>query len=112
MSTSSTPREAQPELRANRYSHGMALMCPHCSTRCIIRTSRAISETYREAWAICAGCGFKGKAHTAWDAEASPSLRPSPSVRLPRLEYQEAVEQFAAEELAESDQTDLFLNTG
>lgn len=104
--------EPAPSVQANRYSHGIAVSCPHCSARCIIRTSRKVTETYREAWAICPGCGFKGKAHVAWDAEASPSLLPDPRVSLPRIPYNDAVDQFATEELRRRDQRDMFADTG
>lgn len=104
--------DQQPAIQANRYSHGIRLACPHCKQPAIIRTSRQVVETYREAWAICPSCGFKGKAHVSWDAEASPSLMPNPKVSLPRMDYRDAVEQFAAEELARRPQMDMFANTG
>lgn len=110
--TTPLPADDAPVLQANRYAHGIALSCPHCSQRAIIRTSRPVTETYREAWALCPGCGFKGKAHVAWDTEASPSLLPNPRVTLPRMEYRDAVDQFAAEHLAGRPQIDLFANTG
>ncbi len=91
---------------------GVALICPHCGKRAHVRTSRRVSETYREGWAICTGCGFTGKAHVAWDAEATPSLMPNPKVKLPRMDYREAVEQFTANELANRPQLDMFANTG
>ena len=40
---------------AKRLPLGVALMCPHCGTRAHIRTSRQVTETYREGWAICTG---------------------------------------------------------
>lgn len=112
MTTPIPAEEEQPALQANRYAHGISLKCPHCRMRAIIRTSRQVVETYREAWAICPGCGFKGKAHVSWDAEASPSLMPNPKVSLPRLDYRDAVEQFASDELATRPQLDMFANTG
>ncbi|MFV0662743.1 ogr/Delta-like zinc finger family protein [Denitromonas sp.] len=112
MTTPMPADEHQPAMQANRYAHGIALTCPHCDVRAIIRTSRKVVETYREAWAICPGCGFKGKAHVSWDCEASPSLMPNPKVSLPKLDYREAVEQFTAEELARRPQMDMFVNTG
>lgn len=104
--------DQQPAMQANRYSHGISLKCPHCGQRTIIRTSRQVVETYREAWAICPGCGFKGKAHVSWDAEATPSLMPNPKVQLPKLDYRDAVEQFTAEDLSGRPQMDMFANTG
>lgn len=92
--------------------HGMVLTCPHCRKRAYIRTSRPVTETYREAWAICTGCGFTGKAHVAWDAEASPSLQPNPRVSLPRMAYRDAVDSFLSAELATREQLDMFANTG
>lgn len=88
--------------------HGLALTCPHCNKRAYIRTSRPLSETYREAWAICTGCGFKGKAHAAWDVEVSPSLLPNPRVQLPVLEIDEAVQQFVQLEKGQQQQLDIF----
>jgi len=67
-------------------ARGFALTCPHCGERALIRSSRLVTETYREGWAICAHCGFSGKAHVAWDAEANPSLAPNPQVQLPRMQ--------------------------
>lgn len=110
--TTPLPADDTPVIQANRYSHGIALTCPHCRQRAIIRTSRQVTETYRESWAICPSCGFKGKAHVAWDAEASPSLMPNRKVQLPRMDYLDAVDQFTAEELSRRPQMDMFANTG
>ena len=113
MTTPMSADEHRPQPQGG-YPRGIALQCPHCARRVVIRTSRQVSETFREAWAICDGCGFKGKAHVAWDAEASPSLLPNPKVHLPAIAYQDAVAQFATEEIAASGapQMDIFANTG
>lgn len=95
-----------------RYPVGLSLSCPHCGNRALVRTSRLISESFREAWGFCATCGFSGKAHVAWDIEAAPSLMPNPKVRLPRMEYRDAVEAFSSAELSTRQQLDIFANTG
>lgn len=93
-------------------ARGVAVTCPHCGERCYVRTSRRLSESFRELWATCVGCGFKGKAHVAWDVEVAPSLLPNPKVHLPRLDYETAVEQFVAEDLADKPKTDMFAPSG
>lgn len=98
--------------RQRHIARGMVAMCPHCHTPTYIRNSRLITDVYREAWAGCVKCGFKGKCHLAWDLEILPSLMPNPTVRLLRLPYDEAVEQFTAAELATRDQLDLFVASG
>lgn len=110
--TTPMPAEDLPLPADKGTPHGLALSCPHCGKRCYIRTSRSVTETYREAWAICTGCGFKGKAHAAWDFEVSPSLLPNPRVALPRMDYRDAVDAFVTAHLAERDQLDMFANTG
>ena len=91
---------------------GVAGICPHCGNRALVRTSRQVSESFRELWGFCEHCGFRGKGHVAWDLEASPSLLPNPKVKLPRMNYDAAVEEFVAEELAGKPQTDMFTNSG
>lgn len=91
---------------------GVAVVCPHCKQRALVRTSRQITETFRELWGICTNCGFKGKGHVAWDMEATPSLLPNPKVHLPRMDYDQAVEEFVAEDLADKPQTDMFAPSG
>jgi len=110
--TTPLPPDDAPVREKSGTPHGLALTCPHCGKRAYIRTSRSITETYREAWAICTGCGFTGKAHAAWDVEVSPSLLPNPRVTLPRLDRQEAIDAFVAAELSTRDQLDMFANTG
>jgi hypothetical protein len=39
-------------------------------------------------------------------------VRPNSKVRLPKLDYRDAVEEFAAHELAQRDQQDMFVNSG
>lgn len=91
---------------------GMTLLCPHCKTPAFIRSSRMVTDTYREAWGGCVLCGFKGTAHTSWDYQVLPSLMPNPSIQLPQLNYAEAVERFTADEIAKRDQLDLFVSSG
>jgi predicted RNA-binding Zn-ribbon protein involved in translation (DUF1610 family) len=99
-------------MQSNRYSHGIALNCPHCGKRVIIRTSRLITEIYREAWGICPACGFNGKAHVAWDVEAAGSLMPNPKVTLPKMDFEHARADFLSEELRKRPQVDLFESSG
>lgn len=106
-----TPMPADDLAETRRLPLGVAVTCPHCGTRAHIRTSRQVTETYREGWAICTGCGFKGKIHTAWDAEVNPSMLPNPKVSLPKIDYRDAVEQFLADNLAGKPQLDMFSNS-
>lgn len=112
MTTPMQPDEVRPVPASTRYPVGLSLTCPHCGTRAMVRTSRLLTEAFREAWGFCAHCGFSGKAHVAWDVEAAPSLMPNPKVRLPRMEYRDACEAFTAEELAGRDQLDMFASSG
>lgn len=104
--------EARQPSTSPRYPVGLSLTCPHCTNRALVRTSRLVSESFREAWGFCPTCGFSGKAHVAWDIEAAPSLMPNPKVRLPRMEYRDACEAFTAEELAGRNQMDMFASSG
>jgi len=91
---------------------GITLSCPYCGKRAGIRTSRQVTEIYRECWAMCDNCAFVGKAHVAWDAEVNPSMLPNPTVDLPRVPTSEGVAAFVDEEIARQDQKDLFANSG
>ncbi|WP_068634927.1 ogr/Delta-like zinc finger family protein [Thauera butanivorans] len=106
----STPVPANTTTR--QLPLGVALTCPHCGSRAHIRTSKLVTEIYRDAWALCTCCGFKGRAHVAWDAEVNPSLMPNARVSLPRIEYREAIEQFFADTQDGKPQQDLFLSSG
>jgi len=106
-----TPLPAD-DIKPRSLPLGVAASCPHCGTRAHIRTSRLLTETYREGWAICTNCGFKGKIHVAWDAEVTPSLQPNPRVALPKLAYRDAVEQFFTDSQAGKAQLDLFVSSG
>lgn len=97
---------------APRRTLGSALLCPHCGTRSLIRTSRQITETFREGYSICTKCAFMGKYVTHYIAECVPSVSPNPRVSLPALPRHQAVNDIAASEAAEADQMDLFFRSG
>jgi hypothetical protein len=98
--------------RHKQLLRGMVVTCPHCKSPTFIRSSRLVTEIYREAWCGCALCGFKGMVHLGWDKQVFPSLMPNPNVRLPLMSYDDAVERFAADELFRRDQMDLFVASG
>lgn len=112
MTSAIQPEETRQTSAATRYPVGLTLTCPHCGNRALVRTSRLVSESFREAWGVCPTCTFSGKAHVAWDIEAAPSLMPNPKVRLPRMEYRDAVDDLAAADIAGRPQMDMFANTG
>lgn len=94
----------------------LGVACPHCGHRVSVRTSRQVTEIFRELWGICTHCGFTGKAHIAWDVEAAPSLTPNPRVQLPGMNHREATETFAADDRAgtspDQEPIDMFPSTG
>ncbi len=97
---------------APRKTHGSTLLCPHCGTRMLIRTSRQMNEIYREGWGICCSCSFMGKFNIYFLAEGAPSVSPNPRVSLPRIPTHQATTDLAASLAADSDQMDLFLRSG
>ena len=97
---------------APRKTHGSVLLCPHCGTRTLIRTSRQINELFREGYSICTSCAFMGKYVTHYIAECVPSVSPNPRVSLPALPRHQAANDIAASLAAEADQMDLFARSG
>lgn len=61
------------------------LRCPHCRFAGERRTSRAVSDTFREIYYSCPNplCGHSWKASLAYDYGLSPSAIPDPKVDLP-----------------------------
>lgn len=112
MMTTYRPATAAAKAPTPRKTHGSAVLCPHCGTRMLIRTSRQVTETYREGWGICGACSFMGKFTTHFIAEGTPSVSPSPRVALPRVPTHQATTELAASLAAEADQMDLFARSG
>lgn len=63
----------------------MRLACPHCGAGVRIRTTLTISPTLRESVTECRNhqCGWRGKMHTAFVAEYTPSATPREGINLP-----------------------------
>lgn len=112
MMTTCRPAAAATKAPATRKTHGSAVLCPHCGTRMLIRTSRQVIETYREGWGICGACSFMGKFCLSFLAEGTPSVAPNPRVTLPRMPTHQATTDLAASLAAEADQMDLFARSG
>lgn len=63
---------------------GIRMTCPACGSSCIVRSSKQVTPTYREAYLNCVNdeCGWRGKGHAACDSTLSPSLIDNPQERL------------------------------
>lgn len=63
----------------------MRLTCPHCNGDAVIRTSRAMSETSREASVQCEDveCAHTWVALICAVRTIAPSMRPNPRVYIP-----------------------------
>lgn len=63
----------------------MRLTCPHCGGDAVIRTSRAMSETSREASVQCEDveCAHTWVALICAVRTIAPSMRPNPKVFIP-----------------------------
>lgn len=61
------------------------LRCPHCKSTALRRSSRAVTDTFRELFYICrnVACGHTWKASLTYDYGLSPSAIPDPNVTLP-----------------------------
>lgn len=61
------------------------LNCPHCGAHASRRSSRKVTETFREIFFICSNvqCGHSFKATLSYDYGLSPSANPAPGVNLP-----------------------------
>lgn len=59
--------------------------CPHCGTKAANRTSKTVTETYRELYYQCADpeCGHSWKASLSFLYTISPSARPKDDLKLP-----------------------------
>lgn len=64
---------------------GMRSPCPHCKHPARIRTSKQISDVYRELWLECTNpqCGWRGKGGLGIIHTLSPSATPNPEVSIP-----------------------------
>ncbi|MBU1666154.1 MAG: ogr/Delta-like zinc finger family protein [Gammaproteobacteria bacterium] len=60
----------------------MFIACPHCHSRAIIRTSRAMSPLTRDAYCQCTNlaCGHTFRAVTEIVETISPSAVPDPEI--------------------------------
>ena len=63
----------------------MRLTCPHCGTIAVIRTSRELASTVREAGAQCTNleCGHTWIARIVAERTIAPSMMPRPGVHIP-----------------------------
>lgn len=95
----------------SRKTLGSAVLCPHCGSRSMIRTSRQITEIYREGYSICLDCSFMSKYAVQIIGEAAPSCSPNPRVNLPKIPRHQAVSELGAS-LEDSDQLALFDRPG
>lgn len=63
----------------------MRLSCPHCNTVAVIRTSRELSSTVREAGVQCTNveCGHTWITRIVAERTIAPSMCPNPKVYIP-----------------------------
>lgn len=84
MNTAPTTDTAYQAILANIESGepGMLIACPHCHSRAIIRTSRAMTLLTRDAYCQCTNlaCGHTFRAVLEIVETISPSAVPDPDV--------------------------------
>lgn len=71
--------------RKYAYRRGLAYFCPHCESDCTVRSNRAVSRSYRQAYVECVNtdCGWRGKVDISAVSTLCPSNDPHPSVSVP-----------------------------
>lgn len=85
-----TSEQIQEPPAQEEFSRSGDLACPHCKQPGIRRSSREVTDTFREIFYICRNpaCGHTWKASLTYDYGLSPSAIPDPNVSLPLRPYE------------------------
>ena len=71
---------------------GAFMRCPHCHSKAVVRTSRELTPTLRQANYQCENltCGCAFVAHLEVVRELVPSIAPNPALNIPLSEHSPA----------------------
>ena len=73
-------------MKGYRSNRGLMMECPHCGEKAANRTSKTVTNTYRELYYVCfnEACGHTWKASLSFLYTVSPSAMPKPGLQLAR----------------------------
>lgn len=73
-------------MKGSRSPRGVMMTCPHCDSHATSRTSKTVTDLYRELYYICTNveCGHTWKASLSFLHTISASACPKPGLELRR----------------------------